>query len=240
MKSGEIRDTGWKLTLHEILFSLNLGYACTSLVLRSAPRSITDPLRQAGISIDKALHIIQVPDFRTPYWETFIPTIVGAFIVWLLVRVSRDARITREILRSAAGAAALLAVAVCWYDFVGWWWPWPYRMAPIEIAMTCACFLLFLYKRWPFPGWCSALFLAIHFAFWFWLSTGFGSLEAIQWRGAALTYAGPIGPIVGFCASLAWGLHLNQSSETRQKPGERWDPQPQSHSNDILTSTIEN
>jgi hypothetical protein len=74
--------------------------------------------------------------------------------------------------------------------------------------------LLFLYNRWPVPGWCSVLLLVGHFTFWYWLFWA----NFFSWRDAPAIYVGPIGPIVGFFSSLAWGLYVAQLAKTPQPP----------------------
>jgi hypothetical protein len=188
--------------LWEALFSLHLGLLGVSMAL-IASRTTAALFTHMEIRINRSLHIQQT-DFIRGHFETWIPSVLAAFLVLLILRTCARARFTQEFLRSVAGIITIFAPLAFWlfvYEQGSWSLVWPYNGAPIEVVTALACTLLFLSGRWKTPFWVGVLLLAAHYIFWYF---------AGESNPYFSNYAGLAGPILGFCSAVAWGLYVSR------------------------------
>jgi hypothetical protein len=192
-----------KLAVHELLFSLNIAFLAISLIFLLVPelsyRSIS-----WEISSNRLLQIRQT-DLIRGYFEYGIPSIILASCICIVLHLSSPFRLTREVLRSVAGLILIICPPVfwvCYYQVIGWPIRWPYRGAPIEIALAIVCMVGYLLHKWKAVLWFKILLLAGHYGFWWWMPSS---------NPTRADYAGPIGPILGVCSAVAWAVYSEKA-----------------------------
>ena len=193
---------------YEILLALNVAFVTVSVVFSYWP-ALSIPFAHLEVYINEALRIPQ-SDLIRGYFEFAIPSIMLAALLWAVLRISAGTRMIQQFLRIVAGLAILFVPAGFWiyaYEHLGWPVRWPYRGAPLELAVVFVFALLFLSDRWPIPNWCGLLILLAHYAFWYW---------APSTNPAMPNYSGPAAPILGLCASLAWGFYISRLRRSRE------------------------
>ena len=198
---------------HELTFSLNLAWIVVwdprithkTLVHRPLVRTLEPPT-----ILDQA------------EWSLFLAAII--FVILLVLDRFSPVRLS---LRTLAGMCALggfpvLALHTPGYFFQtlayedrfaiarGW--------ALCELAIVLICALLYYVRRWPAPNAASVLLLISHFGFWSWLTgthrnpileaRAYGSLTLGFWFSLVFFWGFPV---LGFLASLAWGLYVKTS-----------------------------
>lgn len=153
------------------------------------------PLWRLPLSIWKSLNSalgIRQTDLVRGYFEYLIPTLLIALVFWVLVRLSSPAQ---AILRSVGGVVVLFIPPLFW--FYGHPSGWPYPATWLETAIAVLGCILFLIGKFSFPRYLALVLIAGHFAFWYWI---YGSPYLAN-------YVGPIGPMLGFLATLSWALY---------------------------------
>jgi hypothetical protein len=188
--------------VHEFLFALNT--ACAIVFFAFANSAEADaPFAHLEVRINHLLHIRQT-DFIRGHFQFWIPALGLALFFLLLLRRFWRAELTNDLLRWVAGGAAfflLPAVWICSDPHRGRLFMPPYE-GPFELAVVITVFVLVLYRNWSVPVWASLTGAAMHYAFWYWL---FNGLHVPNW--SAPGYLGPAGPILAFCASVAWATY---------------------------------
>jgi hypothetical protein len=209
--SSRIAATHWRANstyirwVYDALLTLNIAFALVSIAFNAWPESAT-VFAHLEVHINETLGIRQT-DLIRGYFEIAIPSILLAILMWTILRVSIITRTNQQLLLALGGIATLVAPAAFWiyiYELVGWPFRWPYRGAPFELAAILAFALLFLYDKWPVPGWCTFLVLLAHYLYWYWAPSTNPNMP---------NYSGPIAPILGFCASVAWVRYVTGSRQ---------------------------
>jgi len=77
----------------------------------------------------------------------------------------------------------------------------PHRWLAVEVMATLVCIFLYVFLKWPTKARWGLLLLCLHFAVWTWFVFIGGGKSLI------------IFPLLGFLASLAWGMYVRQSAE---------------------------
>jgi hypothetical protein len=184
---------------HEILFSLNLAFIITSLLY------FYDFFSRAFIRVEvssNALLGIRQTDLIRGYFAIWIPSILIAMGVWLLLRGFSRTKVVSILLFQSAGFVSLCGTAIFWYYLnlkFGWVFDARFWAGFLELPVALVCVGLFLNRRFRLPWFYGVLLLAAHFAFWFWI---LGNVTLAS-------YIGPMGPIVGLCSSVAWAACVN-------------------------------
>jgi len=198
--------------LLEAIFSIHIGYAGISMVFCAIP-SASIPFVHLEVYLNHLLHIRQT-DYIRGYFEFWVPSLIFAIGIWTLLRLTRQLRFTREILRSAAGVAILLCPAAIWtcaYEQNGWSLQWPYKLVLGESALVLICLWVFLKEPWVAARWVGVSALFAHSLFWY-LFPG-SRFHALAWEIPG--YGGPAGLILGFCSALVWGLYIRELRQSR-------------------------
>jgi hypothetical protein len=197
--------------VHEAASATNLAFSLVAFLFLFDFRPATSALFRMNVAIYRRLHLL--PDLKVPkdsytgeYFAFFVPALVLAFCLWLLLRLCCRVEFIREFLRSVAGIAALVAPPVWWLCFTyganrryGWT---PFAATQFhEVVLVLALAMLYLYRNWPSSEWAAIAVLVLHYGFWFWQ---FGP------HFFFMGYGGPIAPAAGLCAGLAWLLYLGQ------------------------------
>jgi hypothetical protein len=190
---------------YEVLLALNLSFATVSVVeLKS--ESMVAPFLSVELSVNRLLHIPQT-DFIRGYIAFAFSSTTLALVVWLGLRLSAGTKITKGVLRFLGGTVILLLPAVFWlyaYQESGWPFGWPYRGAPFELILALVSAQLYASEKWHFPALFGVALLAAHYGYWFWMPAG---------NYFAPNYSGPIAPILGFCAAMAWALYVKREKQ---------------------------
>ncbi len=192
--------------LHEILLSLNIAFAIVALVFLYS-HTLTSALFRMDNAIQRFLHIQQT-DLHFGNWAFFLTGTVLAFCIWMPLHFSSHSRLTREILRSAGGMAAISAVPFYWLCAMysgnrryGWN---PFHSIQLyEVVLALVCVFLYLGGRWRVPWWGNLIMIFLHYGFWF---RQFGTDYVLKVYGGPITLT----PIIGLCTTLAWTLYVRR------------------------------
>lgn len=187
-------------SLLEACFSIQIGYVGVSMVFCAIP-SASIPFVYLEVYLNHLLHIRQT-DYIRGYFEFWVPSLIFAMGIWSLLRLTRRLRLTREILRSAAGVAILLCPAAIWTCA----YVWPYKPVLIESALVLICLWVFLKGPWVVARWVGISAFFAHSLFWY-LCPG-NRFHALEWGIPG--YGGPVGMILDFCSALVWGLYIRE------------------------------
>src|SRR3984893_2569016 len=95
--SSQTRDGDNLKSVHEVMFSLNVGFIGVILVFRYAPDSVVFWLYRMDSSIRTFLQFRQT-DLASNYFVFFILALALAFCMWEFLRLSSGTRLTKEIL----------------------------------------------------------------------------------------------------------------------------------------------
>jgi hypothetical protein len=79
----------------------------------------------------------------------------------------------------------------------------PNNWLTVEVLASLVCIFLYAFRKWPTSVGYGLFLLCLHFAIWTWLVRGQPSL---------------IYPILGFFASLAWGLYVHRQETAASYP----------------------
>ncbi len=165
------------------------------------------PFAHLEIEVNHFLHIRQT-DFIRGHFAFWIPALALALCLDVLLRSYSSAQISQTLLKTFGGVVAFLVFPAAWiYAEGGGSW--------LLIGEVTVIFLLFL---WILLGRSSMLvrigFAAVigHFVFWFWFLS---SSRGPNWDKPG--YFGPAGPIMAFCAGLAWVAYVNSIAPVAAK-----------------------
>jgi hypothetical protein len=204
MKNERPSVTSGVRYVHECMFSLNLASAIIASVFLDGPTSVVSALFRMEISVQRVLHIHQT-DLHLGYWAFFLPATALALCIWLLLRLTSNTRLAREMLRSIAAFAALALPAVYWLcaryeERRRYGWNPLQAIQTYELLAALVLLSLYLANKRPIPLWSSALIVVLHFSFWFWQ---FGPYSLL------LGFGGPVvlEPVIGLSSALAWLLY---------------------------------
>jgi len=191
---------------HEVATAVNLALALTAIGfgLAGPYHPAAEAFRAMDLAISRNLGILPPQShFTEGYFAFFVPACVLAVCVWLLLRLTSRARLTRAFLRSGSGVVAPVAAPA--------WWLVLYYKADewslFTVIQSVVVLLILLYGIWyvsaerTVPGRGVAVMLALYYGFWFWqfgLYSSFGG------------YSGPLAPAAGLCASVTWFLYSRQ------------------------------
>lgn len=190
--------------IHEILFSFTTSFLAVSCLFMLVPMSLS-PFSRLESRIDSFLHI-SYTDLMPGYFEILVPSVFVALFIFIILRLSRTTLFTNEILRTISGVTLLLSPPLFWFCYfqaLGWPLGWPYRGTPFELVFVAICAVLYLNRKWPLPRWISVSLLLTHYVFWYWTTPSHLNMP---------NYAGPIAPVLGFLASLVWGVYFAQQN----------------------------
>lgn len=200
--------------LHEIASSVNIAFALVATLWTAGPRIVQQSLFRLDVDIATRLGLlgrVAASDYADGYFALFIPATSLSVLVWALLRVSAEASITREFLRSAAGFTAI-AAAPLWRLSLPYirsgangWSPLD-RIALIEVGVVLAIAGCYAFQKWPRSARTMVTLIVLHYAFWF------SQFETHRWL-----YSGMIGPSTGACASLAWIFFICQTMKTEME-----------------------
>lgn len=185
---------------------MNLSFVVMALVFDDAPESFISHLNRLEFAVNRLLGIRQT-DFITGYWEFFLPGIALALCIWVLLRALSHTHLSAEVLRSAAGFAAIGAPPLWWLCATymrtrryGWT---PFAAIQFyELVLALFCISVYLYGKWSIPALGSLLVLLLHYAFWFWQFSPLFRTLVRGWGGSVA-----VTPVVGLCSGLAWILY---------------------------------
>jgi hypothetical protein len=190
--------------LHEALFSLNISLTIVALVFLYS-RPVTSALFRMDYSIHRFLHLQQT-DLHYGNWAFFLPGTALALCIMISLHFARRAPLTREILRSAGGIAALCSLPAYWLCAMysgnrryGWN---PFHAIQLyEAVLVLLCVVLYLGGEWRVPWWGNLIMILLHYGFWF---RQFGTEYLLTAYGGPITLA----PIAGLSSTLAWILYV--------------------------------
>ena len=193
--------------LAEILFSINTGFAATS-VLFCASLSACLPFLHLEVYLNHLLGIRQT-DFIRGYFTIWIPSLILGACLWTLVRFLSRLPFA-PVLQFLSGVTILLCPTAIWpcrLEPNGWSLQWSYKTVWGEASLVIICFLLFLKGPWATSRWIGVLAFLGHCIFWYWFEgDGFRSINSLNWGIPG--YHGPAGMVLGFCSLLIWGLYI--------------------------------
>lgn len=177
--------------VHEILFSLNLGFSIVSAIVLRFSSIVYIPFARLAQMINIQLGN-RVDDAAGGYVACFAYVSGATIVVFCLLRLFARKAIVLYFLRSAAGIAAIVAAPASWFYIVRW-----YGWLPLEVAFFLVCTLLYMSNHWSIPVWVNLFLLGIHFGFWglrFWEYTH-NPAEVLM-------------SFIGFCSFIAWAAYL--------------------------------
>ncbi len=199
--------------LLEVLFSFNTAFAGMSLLF-CASSSASLPFIRLEVYLNHLLGIRQT-DYIRGYFTAWIPSLILAIGLLILVRSLSRLSLTNCVLRSVAGIAILLsptAVWTCGYERNGWSIQWPYKMIWGEAVLAVICVLIFLKGPWETSRRVGVSALLGHCVYWYWFVTdGLHLPNSLNWGMPG--YGGPFGMVVGILTLLVWGLYAYQTRE---------------------------
>jgi hypothetical protein len=200
-------------SFHEILFSLNIGFAIAILLRvylsRFGPGQnefVDYALRMIGW-INGILHLRPRNQAGVELMFLIFVFIFSSIII-LLQAVTMPANARRLVLRAVGGVMALAAVPTCLlYAYLALragTVTWPERFVDqnkayliLETAAAVACFVLYLSRKWPISDWVTVALVTLHYALWGWVI--FQLFAPAFWASILST--------VPFCSGLAWMLY---------------------------------
>jgi chromate transport protein ChrA len=199
--------------LVEALFSVNTAFAALSMVF-SASLSASLPFIHLEVSLNRLLGIRQT-DYIRGYFTIWIPSLLLALGLLMLLRFLNGLHITESLVRSLAGITILLcptAVWTCGYLRNGWSLQWPYKTIWGEAAIALICVCIFLKGPWEMSRKIGVSALLGHCIFWYWFTSD-GFHWPIRFEWGLPGYGGPFGMVVGICTLLVWGLYAYRTRE---------------------------
>jgi hypothetical protein len=186
--------------LWEALISLHISLAAVSVTF-IVSFSVNAYFSRIESGLKALLHFRQT-DLVYGHLATWIPSVLLAFVMWVVLRATARTSHGRRFLRWTAGIVSICIPAGVWISVymttsrpVGW----PLAIAPFEILVVLVFTVRILSGKWRVPPWASLLLLAAHYAFWY---IAPGSNHSTP------GYAGLAGPTLGFCSSMVWGIYL--------------------------------
>jgi hypothetical protein len=195
--------------LAEIVFSINTGFAATS-ILFCASLSASLPFLHLEVSLNHLLGIRQT-DFIRGCFTIWIPSLILAACIWSVVRFLSRLSFT-PVLQFLSGVTILLcptAIWTCRLEPNGWSFQWPYKTVWGEAFLVTIC--LFLFLKWPSSRSREIGMMAFlgHCIFWYWFTSG--GFHSLNWEMPG--YDGPFGLVLGSCSLVIWGLYAYRLRE---------------------------
>jgi hypothetical protein len=207
-------------SLHQALFSLNVGFTGTIVLFAYVPNPVLSRLNQMDSSISTLLNVRKT-DWATHYFMFFVLALGLALCAWTLFRLFSQTRLAKATLRSVAGFLAIAALPVMAINP-----PWSNvgtlrKIAfPLEILTVSYLAARYLQGRWPRATWVITVIMIIHFAFW---SREFGPYDAIylllfrfrEFRAFMLFVpdGAPVAWIVALASAIAWAFYVRRSQQ---------------------------
>ena len=204
MEGNRATHTRYLRYVHEFLFSLNAGLVTRWLMAQA--NYAESELTIKGW-INRRLHLHPHSDIggNVAFLVLALGVALGTF---LLLRVLSRTAWLNHFLRSVTGIVSLVALPASWLYRAHVYRPVPGLPNPphillfLELAAATSCIVLYLYAKWPLPGWGSVALLILHFSLWGWLFLGgpyfwFDPLHSVF-------------PLAGSCSVLAWALYVSQ------------------------------
>ena len=199
--SNDKSSRDFRRDLCEILLSLNLGGAsvCVMFALNFATLAF---FSRTESRIKIFLHMRQT-DLVVGHLASWIPTALGALMIWVLLRKTAPSNLTTAFVRWAAGIIMVstpLIVEASLYKTTYWmeWW----RRGALVSEMLVALVLIWRFQsgRWKPHALPGLLLLSVHFAFWWFVP---------EMDPTVPGYEGPAGPILGFFGAVAWCRYIS-------------------------------
>ena len=221
MTTSGVKVNKWLRLVHEALFSLNTAGYIEATVLTWWP--------------DSRLHLFRFI-FANRYGRWLVPpgatetAELAEVLLWLALAAGifitlglfADSSLTHLLLDTVAGLIAIAGLpfaALCLESS-----PYRYLSAtavhslPFEVVLVLLLGFGYMRRRWavlePFLFSCV---LALHFAIWVWASwpeynpdPGVFLNNGAGWFWHFLQVLPVLGPSLGFCASVAWGLYVRE------------------------------
>lgn len=204
------------LVLAEALFSLNTAFAAMSLTF-CASQSASLPFLHLEVYLNYHLGIRQT-DYIRGYLTVWIPSLVLAICLLILLRFLSGLSLTKWIMQSMAGILIVLcptAVWTCGYERNGWSLQWPYKMIWGEAALVLICICIFLKGSSELSRKIGLSALLGHCIFWYWFMGDGLHLPNFNWEIPG--YGGPFGMVVGICTLVVWSLYAYRTRRFRSE-----------------------
>lgn len=203
MENKQSLSAGYLRFTHELLFSLNIA-----LVLVLARTFVTpfSTLERLAHAINRRLHF-PLHSNVGGYAALFTLGAALACCMVLLLHISRNTWLTKQVLHSLAGVASLTALPICWL-YVSYVMQQPSVSSNLrlwllsELAVAVVAVVLFLLSKWFLPAWINAVLLTLHFALWAWAF--FGGTYFVRYPSRLIF------PVVGLLSVLVWGLYVSR------------------------------
>ena len=203
---------------HDLLFSLNL-----SLVLKlegnQAPNRFFSVLDFGETSLQSTInaYLHLHPHHSVGANIAFMLLALAlTLFVFVVLQILRANRFMGRLFRSVSGIVSLVALPVSWLwatHLIGVARPLPNPSRTflyLELITAALCASLYLYAKWPVPGWITIAILALHFGYWNYLV----SAGPYFWRETFRL----IFPLAGFLATLLWGIYILNSKVGHESP----------------------
>jgi hypothetical protein len=202
--------------LAEILFSINTGFAATS-VLFCVSFSACVPFIHLEVYLNHLLGIRQT-DFIRGHFTIWIPALILATCIWTLLQFLSRLPFA-PISQLLSGVTILLcptAIWTCRLEPNGWSLQWPYKTVWGETLLAIICLLVFLKGPWATSRWIGLSAFLGHSVFWYWFEgNGFRLTLLLNWEVPG--YEGPAGMGLGFGSLLIWGLCVYRVRNARSE-----------------------
>lgn len=221
--------------VYEFLFSLNLVWAVV-WVERAKSKLPEGPFVAPFVPalIRRVYRHVGALQGET-VWDQIIWSIVLAAFIFLILRLAARFWIAGAFLRSLAGISALAAFPLAALQY-----PIGFLQAPAfgnpfairtpwlagEVIFILICGSLYYLGKWPIANGLSILLLILHFGLWSWLTgtyvnlfvwaRAYGRVSLGFWASAAFYWGCPV---IGFLASLTWGLYVKMSAKVDSTGG---------------------
>ena len=197
--------------LHELAFSI---YLPLLMIVVNELTSMQHPVRVSWVDRLRFL-ITGGPDGSSYHFAFRLLWAASAATLFLSLRILARLSFMGVFLRTFAGVVAVAGfpLAAGYVSFRGYlhmlgslpaallYAYSPHRWLAIEVIASLVCVFVYVFLKWPAGAWWGLLLLSLHFAIW----AGF---MAYGRQERFLRYL-----LLGFLASLAWGLYVRQSTE---------------------------
>jgi len=215
--------------LHEILFSLNIGFAVAFAVLtftyypdapNQSARHFLLPANHLFLDAAAKVNGFLRLDRRDATGREImaIALILGlATLIFLALRLIARTVAIRPTLYWVGGLVAFALVPALWIHALNatwisdstlypFWRSSQWSLFEVEVPLVCAFF--FLGRKWSMPMWCGPLVLVVHYAWWTWQM--WPSAHMPLWSARLFFMVFP-------CSGFAWLIYdraLKQSDQS--------------------------
>jgi hypothetical protein len=191
--------------IQEFLFSLNVAFL--AVAARSMAAAWLPWVGKIQLSLN---HHWRLPPESSVGGDFALSSIafVLALCIFVIVRLLSIVSVAGVLLLWITGIVSLVALPAWWLYFSRQF-PVPANLPNLastwlflEIAASMLCTVLYLWRKWPLPGWGSTLLLILHFVFWGWL-----------FLGGPFFWLAPfklVFPAMGLAAMVAWGIYVSR------------------------------